>query len=195
MSILCMAMPSSAVSSRSPSIKRKRGLPRMGATCSIFPLLRLSITITRSPRASSPSARSEPMQPAPPVTRTFINYRIYRGLGSVPMARSCCIVIWVLQSLRFGFLIAQHPAINHAVILREVRLLRDHIEIHTASILAPDRPLDQLSPEELDEAKRTFYVKPAGFGAALAALFRAFWLNPLRFTAGLLYAVRLAGFR
>jgi colanic acid/amylovoran biosynthesis glycosyltransferase len=101
----------------------------------------------------------------------------------------------VLQSPRFAFLIAQHPAINHAVILREVRLLREHLEIHTASIRAPDRPLDQLSPEELDEEKRTFYVKPAGAGAALASLFRAFWLNPLRFATSLFYAARLAGFR
>jgi glycosyltransferase involved in cell wall biosynthesis len=100
-----------------------------------------------------------------------------------------------LQSRRFGCLIAQHPAINHAVILREIRLLRDHFDIFTASIRAPDRPLDQLSPEELDEAKRTFYVKPAGAGAAVAALFGALRLNPSRFTAGILCAIGLAGFR
>jgi colanic acid/amylovoran biosynthesis glycosyltransferase len=90
-------------------------------------------------------------------------------------------------------LIAQYPAINHAVILREVRLLRKHIEIYTISVRAPDRPTEQLSPEERDEAKRTYYVNPAGAGAALKALIHTFFANPLRFVAALGYAVKLAG--
>jgi colanic acid/amylovoran biosynthesis glycosyltransferase len=92
-------------------------------------------------------------------------------------------------------LIAQHPAINHAVILREVRLLRKHFEIHTVSVRAPDRPAAQLSPEEREEAERTYYVNPAGAGVALAALISTLFSDPIRFFGGLWYAVRLAGLR
>ena len=99
-----------------------------------------------------------------------------------------------MPSPRFGFLIAQHPAINHAVILREIRLLRNHLDIHTASVRGPDRPPDRLSPEELEEARQTFYVKPAGVGRAISALFQAFWLNPARFTGALFFALSLPGF-
>lgn len=95
---------------------------------------------------------------------------------------------------RFAFLIAQHPAINHALILREIRFLRERFEIHTASIRGPDRPFDDLSAEELEEAKQTFYVKPAGVMHALAVMWQAFWLHPARFARGIFYAISLAGF-
>jgi colanic acid/amylovoran biosynthesis glycosyltransferase len=92
-------------------------------------------------------------------------------------------------------LIAQHPAINHAVILREVRLLREHIDVRTVSIRAPDRPPDQLSAEERDEAEHTYYVNPRGAGGALTAVVSILLSNPIRFIGGLWYAVTLAGFR
>jgi glycosyltransferase involved in cell wall biosynthesis len=100
-----------------------------------------------------------------------------------------------LQSHRFACLIAQHPAINHAVILREVRLLRQHFEIYTVSVRAPDRPFDQLAAEERDEAQRTYYVNPAGAGAALTALTSALFSIPIRFIGALWYAVKLAKMR
>jgi len=62
-------------------------------------------------------------------------------------------------------------------------------------VRAPDRPLDQLSAEERDEADRTYYVKPAGAGAALGALIAVFCSHPIRFARGLAYALKLAGFR
>lgn len=96
---------------------------------------------------------------------------------------------------RFACLIAQHPAINHAVILREVRLLRKHFEIETISVRAPDRPVEQLSPEERDETSRTFYVNPGGAPAALKALAALLISNPIRFARGFAYTVKLAGFR
>jgi glycosyltransferase involved in cell wall biosynthesis len=92
-------------------------------------------------------------------------------------------------------LIAQYPAINHAVILQEIRLLREEFNICTASVRAPDRPFEQLSPDEREEAKRTYYIKPAGAGSAFMALAAALGSSPLRFIAGLLYTVRLADFR
>lgn len=81
------------------------------------------------------------------------------------------------------------------MILREVRLLRAQFEIFTASIRAPDRPLDQLSAEERDEAGRTFYVNPGGAAAALVALAATLVSNPAGFFAGFYYAMRLAGSR
>lgn len=79
------------------------------------------------------------------------------------------------------------------MILREVRLLREHCEVYTVSVRAPDRPFDQLSAEERDEAQRTYYVKPAGVFAALTALASVFFANPARFITGLWYAIQLAG--
>ena len=96
---------------------------------------------------------------------------------------------------RFACLIAQHPAINHAVILREVRLLRRHFEIETISVRAPDRPVEQLSADERDEVSRTFYVNPGGAGAALKALLSVLFSNPAGFVRGFAYSLKLAGFR
>ena len=81
------------------------------------------------------------------------------------------------------------------MILREVRLLRKQFDIYTASVRAPDRPLEQLSLEEREEAKRTYYIKPGGAGSAFTALLAALIYSPGRFMSGLAYTVRLAGFR
>jgi len=81
------------------------------------------------------------------------------------------------------------------VILREVRQLRERIVVYTASVRGPDRPFEQLSPEEKDEAQRTFYVKPSGAAAALSALLATFLGNPWRFSAALAFALRLGGLR
>jgi len=80
------------------------------------------------------------------------------------------------------------------VILREVRLLRQHLDIRTVSIRPPDRPADRLSAEEREEAGQTYYVKPSGIVAALGTLLSTLFANPIRFIGGLWYAVRLAGF-
>jgi colanic acid/amylovoran biosynthesis glycosyltransferase len=124
------------------------------------------------------------MHPAPPVTNVFIIIEY-----------SAIVYAGGLQLTRFACLIAQHPAINHAVILREVRLLRKHFEIETISVRAPDRPIPQLSEEERDEAKRTFYVNPGGASAALKALAALLISSPVRFARGFAYTVKLAGFR
>jgi len=81
------------------------------------------------------------------------------------------------------------------VILREVRLLRKHFEVYTVSIRAPDRPAGQLSPEESDEAARTFYVNPGGAPSAIIALVSLLLSNPSGFLHGLSCALKLAGFR
>jgi len=92
-------------------------------------------------------------------------------------------------------LIAQHPAINHAVILREVRYLRTRFDIYTASVRAPDRPAEKLAPEEKEEAERTFYVNPQGFGGAMSALLASLITRPAGTLGTALYAIRLSRFQ
>src|SRR5215472_3685356 len=92
-------------------------------------------------------------------------------------------------------LVSQHPAINHAVILREIRELRKLLELRTASIRDPDRPLDQLSAEERDEAIHTFFVKAQGVGGAMVAGITTLFTRPASFIGGLFFAVKLSRFR
>jgi glycosyltransferase involved in cell wall biosynthesis len=102
---------------------------------------------------------------------------------------------WFLPAPQFACLIAQHPAVNHAVILREIRLLRENFEIYTVSIRTPDRPFEQLSAEERDEAKRTYYIKPSGAAGAMRALAGTLVSRPAGFVRGCWYAMRLARFQ
>lgn len=95
---------------------------------------------------------------------------------------------------RVGFLISQHPAINHALLLREVReLRRQGLEILTASIRDPDRPVSKLNPDEVDEAARTFYVKRAGVLGALKAILTTAASRPGALLRGFWYSLSLAG--
>src|SRR5690242_10416844 len=93
-----------------------------------------------------------------------------------------------------AFLVAQYPAINHAVILREIRELRKFFVIRTASIRSCDRPKEQLSEEEREELAQTFYVKQAGLSAFLVALLELVCTRPLRLAKAALFAVKSAGF-
>jgi glycosyltransferase involved in cell wall biosynthesis len=92
-------------------------------------------------------------------------------------------------------LIAQYPAINHGVFLREVAALRETFDVYTASIRAPDRPYHELTQEEREESDQTYYIKPAGAAGMLKAVVKGFIADPQRFTAALWYAIALAGFR
>ena len=94
-----------------------------------------------------------------------------------------------------AFLVSQYPAINHAVILHEIRELRIWFEVRTASIRAPDRPLDQLTAEERDEASRTYYIKPQGVGGALSAVLSTLFSRPVSFASGFFYALKLSQLR
>jgi colanic acid/amylovoran biosynthesis glycosyltransferase len=92
-----------------------------------------------------------------------------------------------------GFLVSQHPAINHALLLREIRALRAlSMEIHTVSIRDADRPSAELLPEERNEQDRTFYVNSLGVRGALRHLVPFLLLHPLRFADGLFYALSLS---
>src|ERR1044071_6277651 len=92
---------------------------------------------------------------------------------------------------RVAVLVAQHPAINHAVILNEIRQLRRWLDISTASIRDPDRPTEKLTEEERDEAARTFYVKRQGVAGAAKALLLTLLSRPIRVLRAFAYSVTL----
>jgi len=98
-------------------------------------------------------------------------------------------------SVRMAYLISQYPAISHTFILREINYLKNNNNlVYTASINAPDRPVEQLTTEEQLEANNTFYIKKAGIWAALKSHLRGFTQSPRTYTNGLRYAIGLAGF-
>ena len=95
---------------------------------------------------------------------------------------------------RLAYLISRYPAISHTFILREILELRKlGFTIETASINAADRTPEKLTEDERNEARRTFYVKGAGAGGALAANLQALLRSPGRYAGAFVYALRLAG--
>ena len=62
-------------------------------------------------------------------------------------------------SAPLAYLVSRYPAISHTFILREISRLRllGH-RIHTASINAPDRSIDDMDPVERGEALATYFV-------------------------------------
>jgi len=96
--------------------------------------------------------------------------------------------------VRLAYLVSQYPAISHTFILREIRRLRElGFDVRVASIRGPDRPFEQLTVEEQDEQRATFYIKPAGIGATLGANVRMLLRRPLAYASSLAYAARLGG--
>lgn len=96
--------------------------------------------------------------------------------------------------MRAAFLLSHHPAINHALLLREIRELRAlGIEIHTVSLRPADRPVEQLTAEERDEQQRTFYVNPLGLGGACRYHLPWLFRHPARYARGIQQAIVLAG--
>jgi glycosyltransferase involved in cell wall biosynthesis len=97
------------------------------------------------------------------------------------------------EPVQIAYLVSQYPAVSHTFILREIRGLRAlGLDIRVASVRAADRPLEQLSVEEQEEQRATFYIKPAGLAAAFAANLRMLFLRPLSYLGALFYALRLA---
>jgi colanic acid/amylovoran biosynthesis glycosyltransferase len=98
------------------------------------------------------------------------------------------------SGIRLAYLVSQYPTAGHAFILREVRKLRElGFDIHVASIRAPDRPPGNLTAEELDEYRRTRFIVSSNAPAIAAAHIAAFCRNPIRYLAGLFFALTLRG--
>jgi glycosyltransferase involved in cell wall biosynthesis len=90
------------------------------------------------------------------------------------------------EPVKIAYLVSQYPTVSHTFILREIRGLRARgFDIRVASVRAPDRPFEQLTEEEQQEQRSTFYIKPGGVAAALAANLRMFLRRPMAYVRGL----------
>jgi colanic acid/amylovoran biosynthesis glycosyltransferase len=99
-----------------------------------------------------------------------------------------------MSGIRLAYLIGQYPAINHGYLLAEVGHLREMgFEVRVASIALPDRPPEQLSAAELEEAASAFYLKAVPVLAVAMAHLAEALSHPWRYLRGLLLALRLAG--
>jgi len=88
--------------------------------------------------------------------------------------------------------VSQYPGIHHTFLMREIRQLRSlNCDVCVASIRTPDRPPEQLTPEEREEAQQTYFIKAAGPLGAAAAHAKVLISRPTRYAAGLLLAIRL----
>jgi glycosyltransferase involved in cell wall biosynthesis len=93
-----------------------------------------------------------------------------------------------------AYLVSRYPTLSMIFVLREVLALRAlGFRIETASINPPDRPPEELTPQERDEAARTYCLKCHGVAGATAAHFKTLLGNFAGYLRGLALAFRLAG--
>jgi glycosyltransferase involved in cell wall biosynthesis len=93
-----------------------------------------------------------------------------------------------------AYLSSRYPTLSMTFVLREVLALRSlGFRIETASINPPDRPPEKLTPEEREEAARTYCVKCHGLLGAAAAHARTILGNFPDYWRGAALAFRLAG--
>jgi len=99
-----------------------------------------------------------------------------------------------IPRIRIAYLVSQYPTMTHTFVLREIRELRRiGFDIRVASIRASDRPFEQLTWEEQEEQRATFYIKTGGCAAASAAHLRILLSRPFSYLRGLVYALWLGG--
>src|ERR1700677_2465387 len=93
-----------------------------------------------------------------------------------------------------GYLVSRYPTLSMIFVLREVLALRAlGFRIETASINPPDRPLEKLTPQEREEAARTYCVKCHGLTGAAAAHAKSLLRNFAGYWRGFALAFRVAG--
>jgi len=98
-----------------------------------------------------------------------------------------------LAAVRLGYLISRYPGVSHTFILREVRQLRKAgFDIFCVSVNEPDRGLGEMTSDEREEARTTYYLKAHGIAGALMA---HLWglLQPVRYIRGLLQSLGFEG--
>jgi colanic acid/amylovoran biosynthesis glycosyltransferase len=94
--------------------------------------------------------------------------------------------------LRLAYLVSQYPTVNHTYILREIRTLRSMgFDVEIIAIRPADRPFEQLSAEEKEEAAHTWPVVPQGIAGFLTAHLATLASAPLSYIRGLLAAIKL----
>jgi colanic acid/amylovoran biosynthesis glycosyltransferase len=100
----------------------------------------------------------------------------------------------VASPTKLLYLIGQYPAINHGYLLAEIRHLRRlGLQVSVASVSGPDRPMEQLSPVEREEASSTYYIKSVPLLHAVVAQIAEAARHPWRYLRGLVCALQLAG--
>jgi colanic acid/amylovoran biosynthesis glycosyltransferase len=93
-----------------------------------------------------------------------------------------------------AYLVSRYPTLSMIFVLREVLALRAMgFRIETASINEPDRPAEKLTPQEQEEAARTYCVKCHGLAGAAAAHAHTLMRNLPGYWRGVALAFRLAG--
>ena len=93
-----------------------------------------------------------------------------------------------------AYLVSRYPTLSMIFVLREVLALRAlGFRIETVSINPPDRPPEELTPQERDEAARTYCVKCHGVAGAVAAHAQTLTRNFAGYFRGLALAFSLAG--
>jgi glycosyltransferase involved in cell wall biosynthesis len=91
------------------------------------------------------------------------------------------------------YLVSRYPTLSMIFVLREVLALRAlGFCIETASINPPDRPPEKLTPQEREEAARTYCVKRHGLAGAAAAHAHTLMRNFAGYRRGVALAFRLA---
>jgi len=97
-----------------------------------------------------------------------------------------------MKKLRIAYLVSRYPTVPHAFILREVCVLRNlNFDIKVTSIDVPDRKLSQLTEDELEEIKATFYPKMVKFKDIVKSHGYTLLRQPWKYIKGLFFALRL----
>jgi colanic acid/amylovoran biosynthesis glycosyltransferase len=90
------------------------------------------------------------------------------------------------QTRSIAYLVSRYPTLSMIFVLREVVLLRAlGFRIETASINPPDRKPEHLTPQEREEADRTYCIKRDGVPGALLAQFKTLVQNPTGYLRGI----------
>ena len=128
------------------------------------------------------------MSPSIVQENPLAQYRVGNGAGTARVSTD-----EKASSPRLGYLISRYPAVSHTFILREVRQLRQAgFEIHCVSVNAPDRSSSEMTADEAQEARTTYYLKTHGMtGALLAHLWGL--MRPARYLRGLFKGLTFDG--
>lgn len=95
---------------------------------------------------------------------------------------------------RLAYLLSRYPAVSHSFFLNEILQLRNlGFDIEVASINLPDRAIEALPETELNESRKTYYVKSVSYIRALGIILRIMFLRPQVFFRGFAFALRLGG--
>jgi len=115
------------------------------------------------------------------------------GKEPPPCAEVCAAKTSVATpSCKLVYLLSRYPAISHTFFLNEIRELRKlGLTVDVASINQPDRARSSMPEIELEETKKTFYIKSSGpvWAAWIAA--KTLLCRPTVFVRGLAAALQL----